>query len=763
MTLTLALAGPPTGQGSMAPNLVSDGTGAWLTWIEPTDPSHDVAELRLAWFEDGQWGGAKTIVRRNDFFANWADIPELAVAANGDLYATWPQKSGPGTYAYDIAIARSNDRGDSWTMMGTLNDDRVLGEHGFVSLIPDGEGVRAYWLDGRAMTGDGHSGGGGDMMLRTALVDSVVHKSEPVDERACECCGTDAAIVNGNPVVVYRDRSDGEVRDISVAGTLPMEIPPDNWRIEGCPVNGPSLDARNGTAAVAWFTDAPGRTGVWLAVEGSPPVHLSSTPIGRADVAILDNGDIAACWIEPHGEEAAVMLSVDAKKEPRNIASVEASRRAGFPRLAAIPGGVLIAWTTPNGVDAAQVTSPRVLSIQPAHGSDFVSPDLTEIRVTFDQPMQDGYSFMGGGESFPKVTGPVRWIDKKTCVLPVALQPTQLYRMRVNDFAGRGSFQSEDGDIANMSWLFFQTGDGTPPPLPDVDANRFAITVLQAAMATGYSYLDRLGIDWYSRFAAYEDALTSARSPFEFAIIAGQLLAAAGDPHIRVLAADTSVPCHVSMHDQNYDLSVVSEKLSELQQRSDDCLTGRIGDIGYICIASWRNSHAEGIEPAFDALQEFSHLPMLIIDVRPNGGGAELIARRFAGQFIDKPTAYAKHWKAGTVHARTMQPSGDEPYDGHVVLLQGGKCMSSNEAFVLMMRAAGATTIGEVTAGSSGNPKPYPLGNDVTVFLPSWRAMTLDETVIEGVGIAPDIEVPFKAGNDAPFDRAVQFLREEGG
>ncbi len=87
--------------------------------------------MKCAKFEDGVWGDANLVVQGNNFFANWADFPELGVAKDGSLFVTWPQQSGPGAYAYDIAVARSDDDGKTWSLMGVLNDDRVLGEHGF--------------------------------------------------------------------------------------------------------------------------------------------------------------------------------------------------------------------------------------------------------------------------------------------------------------------------------------------------------------------------------------------------------------------------------------------------------------------------------------------------------------------------------------------------------------------------------------------------------------------------------------------------------
>lgn len=346
----------PTSSGAMAPNLVQDGDDVWLTWIEPVNKENEILALKCSKFDEGKWDEAHTIVLGSNFFANWADFPEMCIANDGTMFVTWLQKSGPGSYAYDVAVARSDDNGETWSLMGTLNDDRVLGEHGFVSLVPEGEhSIRAFWLDGRAMTGDGHSDeGGGDMQLRTTTVDSEVHPSELIDERACECCGTDAAIIDGRPVIVYRDRSNKEVRDISIAALkLPAKIiHADNWRIEGCPVNGPSIDAVGSTCVVAWYTGAeqsPGVFAAFLSEQINAPIQLSDGFRGRVDVVMLDEKTAVACWLEPDGETTTVVIATVHKNgsitDRRTIAEVASSRKSGFPRIAKIKNGLLVAWT----------------------------------------------------------------------------------------------------------------------------------------------------------------------------------------------------------------------------------------------------------------------------------------------------------------------------------------------------------------------------------------------------------------------------------
>src|SRR5690349_16790321 len=84
------------------------------------------------------------------------------------------------------------------------------------------------------------------------------------------------------------------------------------------------------------------------------------------------------------------------------------------------------------------------------------------------------------------------------------------------------------------------------------------------------------------------------------------------------------------------------------------------------------------------------------------------------------------------------------------LLGQGPRCVSSNESFLLMMRTVpGCKLIGARSRGASGNPKPTELPNGVTVYLSSWRDLLPDGTCFEGVGIAPDIDVPGSQG-EAP-------------
>jgi hypothetical protein len=95
----------------------------------------------------------------------------------------------------------------------------------------------------------------------------------------------------------------------------------------------------------------------------------------------------------------------------------------------------------------------------PAAGVGDVNPKLTEIKVTFSKDMQDGnWSWvMISKESFPRVTGKPKYLaDKRTCVLPVKLEPGKTYAIWVNSekFV---NFKDADGRPAVPYLLVFKT------------------------------------------------------------------------------------------------------------------------------------------------------------------------------------------------------------------------------------------------------------------------------------------------------------------
>ena len=87
---------------------------------------------------------------------------------------------------------------------------------------------------------------------------------------------------------------------------------------------------------------------------------------------------------------------------------------------------------------------PTVIKAVPDNGDTNVDPDLKEIRVEFDQDMdRGGFSWVGGGESFPKTRGRARWISARVCVLPVQLEPNHEYWLSINQLYPPGAAKCE--------------------------------------------------------------------------------------------------------------------------------------------------------------------------------------------------------------------------------------------------------------------------------------------------------------------------------
>ncbi len=358
----------PTTGDSREPELSTTRDGKIiLSWVEKI--ADKTYALRFAKRDGNGWSELHTVAEGDDWFVNWADFPSVIALNDGALAAHWLVKSGKSTYAYDVNIAFSNDEGKSWTKPTVPHIDNTQTEHGFVSLIPLNDGrLGAIWLDGRNMKD--MKGHGGDkpspvsMLLRYATVDASgrIFDDAQLDERVCECCQTSAAVTADGVIAVYRDRSPNEARDISVvryvgsSWSVPQPVHADNWQINGCPVNGPSVAANGRDAVVAWYTGVGGTPHVKVAFStdsgatfGSPIQVDDGETQGRVDVLLLPDKSALVCWLSgtPEGGEIKVRrVEVSGSVGPSAvIAKTDISRSSGFPRMALLGNEVHFAWT----------------------------------------------------------------------------------------------------------------------------------------------------------------------------------------------------------------------------------------------------------------------------------------------------------------------------------------------------------------------------------------------------------------------------------
>lgn|SRR5574341_2268770 len=367
--LIIRMAESPAGTDSREPDFSTTPDGRIiLSWVQRVGDKRYA--LRMAEHDGSEWSKALTVAEGENWFINWADFPSVIALPDGSLAAHWLVKSASSTYAYDVNIARSRDRGKTWDAPIVPHRDQTQTEHGFVSLIPLADGrVGAVWLDGRNLKDvkdeDEHAALAESMTLRFAAIDAEGRLSDEaqLDERVCECCQTSATLTSNGVLVAYRDRSPTEVRDISLVRraadtnwSSPQSVHADNWQISACPVNGPAIAAEGNLVVVAWYTEAGGTPQVNVAFSNDAGITFGEKiqvdegdTVGRVDALLLPDGSALVCWLSGTAESGAIKVRRIQADGVTGTASVMAqtdiSRSSGFPRMARLGDEVFFTWT----------------------------------------------------------------------------------------------------------------------------------------------------------------------------------------------------------------------------------------------------------------------------------------------------------------------------------------------------------------------------------------------------------------------------------
>lgn len=356
-----------TDNPSSLPRLFTNSKGeTFLSYVERTPEK--VAKLYFTKLENEQWGAPKLIAEGDNWFVNWADFPSV-IENNSHMAAHWLQKSDKGTFDYDVRVAMSANNGSEWSDSFIPHTDGIAAEHGFVTMLPISD-QRTFitWLDGRNTKVEGeesHGGhGAGPMSLRAAIFDKNGNTLEEweLDDRVCDCCQTTAAQTDEGIVVIYRDRSKNEIRDMSVVRlvdgewTQPKPLMVELWEMPACPVNGPSVTAKGNNVAVAWFMAKGGTPEVKLAFSkdgganfGEPVMVSQVNTSGRVGTTTLNNGHVLVSWMDNVGEKASIMLAEYDNSgtllNKMTVAETTAARASGFPVITSNGDDVYMAWT----------------------------------------------------------------------------------------------------------------------------------------------------------------------------------------------------------------------------------------------------------------------------------------------------------------------------------------------------------------------------------------------------------------------------------
>jgi YHS domain-containing protein len=287
-------------------------------------------------------------------------MPKIAIKGNGTIVAVYETAAptAENRFAGFVKYIQSFDKGKTWTVPHFLHADTTAGKgHSFASVtrLSNGE-VGASWLD--VSFGDNKTG----RSVKFAVTNgqSGFNGEKVIDSFACQCCRTAISCdAKGDISIMFRDILSDSIRDMSVATsadngqtfTKPVSFTNDDWVINGCPHNGPSVANTGGNTYAAWFTGGS-HSGLYYAALNTDKKMTDRKKIsgkGRNIQLCVLPGDKS---IVAYNETVKQMDSFYSKISVNKIVAgkmfttdiTSGKSHAGYPVLHSLGNKVVVAW-----------------------------------------------------------------------------------------------------------------------------------------------------------------------------------------------------------------------------------------------------------------------------------------------------------------------------------------------------------------------------------------------------------------------------------
>ncbi|HEX5010388.1 MAG TPA: S41 family peptidase [Planctomycetota bacterium] len=313
------------------------------------------------------------------------------------------------------------------------------------------------------------------------------------------------------------------------------------------------------------------------------------------------------------------------------------------------------------------------------------------------------------------------------------------------------------------------------PVVPaDAETGRAALEEVWKAFDTEYPLFPlRPEVDWTALHDAAAARMAGVTCSYEIGAVLDDMIVPLRDLHAYVKVGDEFLPGYHRERSQNASWKGSAAVIGGLEETKHGLTWGRTkDDIGYVNIYELNDGAGP---PAYDAaLDKLGDCWALVIDLRFNGGGDELLGRQYAGRVLAEPAVYSvNQYRNGPAHdaygpklERACEPRGPWRWESPVIVLQGQRTMSSAESLLLMFaQAPQVTTLGDRSAGSSANPRRLDVAGRISVNLPRWLDMLPDGTPLDEKGVPPDVPVAADAKSmtdtaDGVLQAALERLRK---
>jgi hypothetical protein len=393
------------GRGNATPTVAADGSFVAVAW-GGTAHSGATDVFAAVSRDGGRAFGAPVRVNNveGDARLNGEQPAHVALVPRAGhdpaIVVVWTTKGANGT---TLRQSRSDDGGKSFAMAALVPGTDAAGNRGWEAIaVEPGGRADAVWLDHRELAKDSsmaashhdHAAGGSKpdgvaMAQQSTLFFASLDGTAPphaVTGGVCYCCKT--ALVGGAGGTIYaawRHVYPGNLRDMAFTMShdggrtfAPLvRISEDNWMLEGCPDDGPSMavDSRNRihvvwptliAAETAEHAGNAGKTG--SSEHGEPTIALfyamstdgtQFTPRERIPtggvphhprIAVSPDGALAVAWDEAAAGSRRIAIAhamADAGGHPRFRREVlTTGGTAIYPSLAVTAQGLVAAWTS---------------------------------------------------------------------------------------------------------------------------------------------------------------------------------------------------------------------------------------------------------------------------------------------------------------------------------------------------------------------------------------------------------------------------------
>lgn len=334
----------------------------------------------------------------------------------------------------------------------------------------------------------------------------------------------------------------------------------------------------------------------------------------------------------------------------------------------------------------------------------------------------------------------------------------------------------------------------------------FNFEVLAHTFKNHYAYFEVRSINWDTLYNEYRSKITPQTTDAELYVAMNEMLNSFNDGHIGLSAPDdieeaaSNLKNKISVEGKDsivkqYNRKEVSDAIATLyikngkSKHNEFIRWGIISDsIGYLQVNQMMGyanygipdtlsrrdyymayfekagessdsgaDELEGLKPTLDeAMNDLKNTKVMIIDLRFNGGGEDMVALEILSRFNDKQqqvfTKKAKHGNNFTKENQITLRATANAYTKPVYLLIGDGSASATEIMVLSsLPLSHIKRVGSPTNGVFSDILEKTLPNGWEFGLSNEIYLDMEGTNYEGVGIDPDIDMTY------PNDRQSQF------